>query len=356
MPTDLVRESDRPRTAIILVNWNGWRDSIACIQSCLQLQDCAFRIVLCDNASSDGSVEKILDWASGRLTVSPDPQSPVIIKQARLPASVAVLDRVSAEGGDDADGAELVIVETGSNLGFAGGNNVGLRWAMRRTFDYAWLLNNDTVVPPNSLVALIERHCDQPGIGICGSLMVEYHRPDRAQALCGAMDTSTLRARHVGAEMPLTEACTADVSALIRTNEVAYPIGASMLVHKQFLDEIGLMEEEYFLYYEEIDWVMRSQHKFDTQICKESLVYHKVGASAGSTPQGFSARSVAFLYRSRLLFAKRFAREKTGRVVIAMLWDSAKAILKGRTAKAVATYRVLSGQVDVPNMPTRTRA
>lgn len=353
MSADFISGEHKPTVAIILVNWNGWQDSIACIQSCLQLHDCAFRIVLCDNASSDGSVEKILDWASGELAISPDTRSPVKIEHARLPSSVAVLDRVAAERGDKAGGAELVIVQTGSNLGFAGGNNVGLRWAMRQAFDYAWLLNNDTVVPPNSLAALIEGHSQQPSTGICGSLMVEYYRPDRAQALCGAMDRTTLRARHVGAEMPLPEACTTDISSLIRTNEVAYPIGASMLVDQRFLHDIGLMEEEYFLYYEEIDWIMRSQNKFNAQICKESIVYHKVGASAGSTPQGLSPRSVAFLYRSRLLFAKRFAPEKTDRVVLAMLWDSAKAILRGRTAKAVATFRVLFGQVDVPNARTR---
>ena len=131
--------------AIILVNWNGWQDTIDCVRSCLALEGVEARIVVCDNASADGSVEKIAGWARGEMDVSSDPDSPVPLSRSRLPEGVAILDRAQAESGDDGEGAQLVIIRTGANLGFAGGNNVGLRWALAREASHAWLLNNDTV-------------------------------------------------------------------------------------------------------------------------------------------------------------------------------------------------------------------
>ena len=96
-----------PSLPIILVNWNGWRDSIACIRSCLALGrpegQPPVRIILCDNASSDGSVAQILAWAKGESPPPPAPASPVPLPDIR-PRDVALLDRAAAERGDDAGG------------------------------------------------------------------------------------------------------------------------------------------------------------------------------------------------------------------------------------------------------------
>ena len=340
-----------PSVAIVLVNWNGWRDSIACIRSCLALSGTGFRIILCDNDSGDGSVERILAWARSEEEAEPDPASPVAIAAPRLPHGVALLDRAAAERGDDADGAELILVRTGGNLGFAGGNNVGLRWAMAQGCDYAWLLNNDTVVPPDALSTLIATMEADRSIGVAGSLLLEYHSPDLVQACAGALDRTTFRGRHLGPGVPLADR--ERVEALIggadlRPSEILYPVGASMLVSRTFLDDVGLMEESYFLYYEESDWVLRAAPRYRVGIVPDSHVYHRHGASAGTTPEGTSARSVGFLYRSRLRIARRFAPARLPQVVLGMLIDAAKGLARGRTAKARAAASALTGRVHVP--------
>ncbi|WP_293882566.1 glycosyltransferase family 2 protein [Sphingomonas sp.] len=342
-PDDLVA-----KVAIILVNWNGWQDSVACIESCLALEPSGARIILCDNGSSDGSVEAVVAWAQGQRPVARDPASPVKIPSPRLPNAVVVLDRTAAERGDDGAGAELLVVRTGGNLGFAGGNNVGLRWAMARGFDYMWLLNNDTVVPPDALAHLVAKCRDDARVGLCGSTMVEYYRPTVLQGYAAAIDRRSFRGRHLGAGRAAADVVAAEAADPPRGGEMIYPIGASILVTAAFLAQVGLMEEAYFLYYEEADWVLRGEADFTLAFARNSIVYHKIGAAAGSTPQGLSARSVGYLYRSRLRIARRFAPAAMPRVVWGMIDEGLRGLARGRTARARAALRALTGRVAIP--------
>jgi GT2 family glycosyltransferase len=341
----------QPEVAIILVNWNGWQDSIACIETCLALTGPSFRIILCDNGSTDGSVETIAGWARGERQVERDPANPVTVTNPRLPQGVAILDRAAAEAGADGDGAELLIVRTGGNLGFAGGNNVGLRWALARDCAYAWLLNNDTVVPPDALAALIEHTAAGPKIGMCGSLLIEYYEPDLIQGFAGAIDRRNFQGRHLGRGVPVSEGGNLDTliaGANPKPSEALYPIGASILVTNDFLKTVGLMEESYFLYYEEADWVLRATPRFTTAIATASHVYHRLGASAGSTSEGSSAGSMAFLYRSRLRIARRFAPARTPLVALKIIDEALRGLARGRTSKAIAASRALTGRVAIP--------
>lgn len=343
---------DAPKqVAIILVNWNGWRDSIACIESCLALDDAVFRIIVCDNASGDGSIDRIMAWARGDEHLESDPASPVKVSEPRRPRGVALLDRESAERGEDGDGAELLVVATGANLGFAGGNNVGLRWAMARGADYGWLLNNDTVVPTDALSRLVACMEADPRVGLCGSTMIEYSRPNHLQGYAAAVDLRTFRGRHLGAGRLVAELDQAMLDDHVRVHEMLYPIGASILVSAAFISKVGLMEESYFLYYEEADWTLRGEPDFTAAVARHSVVYHKVGASAGSTPQGVSARSVGFLYRSRLRIARRLAPGRTPRVVFGILEEACRALLRGRRGRVIGAVNALTGRVAVPNRP-----
>ncbi|WP_336973141.1 glycosyltransferase family 2 protein [Sphingobium aromaticiconvertens] len=338
--------SDSTNILIILVNWNGWRDSIACIRSCLMLDQPGIRIMLCDNESGDGSVEKILDWAEGRCP-APDAMSPIPLGMRR-PDGVALLDRKQAEDGADGDGAQLLIVPTGGNLGFAGGNNIGLRWAMARGCDHAWLLNNDTVVRSDALSMLVRTmECD-PSPGICGSVILDFEYPDRIQAIAGAMQRNTLQGRHIGTGLPLASATQTSPQSLLRKGEFLYPIGASILVSRPFLEQVGLMNEAYFLYYEESDWILRSQGLFRATIAPESLVYHHMGASTGYSQDGVSARALGYLYRSRLLAARLHAPNRLPMVVARMLWEAARGLLSGQRARTSAVLNALGGRVRPP--------
>lgn len=337
---------------IILVNWKGWRDTLECLESVFRLDYPRFRVIVVDNGSGDGSLERIADWAAGRLPAGAGSPALAGLSSPPLakPLPFVVYDRAQAEAGGAADDPQLVLIQSGGNLGFAGGNNVGLRYAMRRPgFGHAWLLNNDTVVEPGALAALARRAAEAPSAGIVGSTLLFYGAPAQVQAYGGArFKPARAWASPIGLLSPRRALAPAEVAAI--EAEMAYVIGASMLVSAAFLRDVGLMEESYFLYYEEIDWARRgAAGRYTLAYAPDSVVYHKVGQSAGTE----SLMSQHFLYRSRLRFMRRHYRSKLPLTYAALLWEAAKALLKGRHNQWRAIAKVMLRPDAWPAGPAR---
>lgn len=328
---------------VVLLNWNGWGDTIECLESIFRVVSPEFRVLVCDNASSDSSLDHIKSWAEGRLSplaASGSRHGGGASHSVRKPIRFVEYDRAEAEsGGAEGECVPLVLVRNGENLGFAGGNNVGIRYALARDdFDYVWLLNNDTVVEPESLAHLVERMRETPDAGMCGSTLLYYDRPEKVQALGGGY-----YCKWIGLPWHQGRLRRADQ---IRNRDRAerwmnYIVGASMLVSKEFLRDVGLMCEDYFLYFEETDWALRAKGKFRLVYAPESVVYHKVGASIGtsSNPVNKSMTCDFYNVRNRLLFSKRFFPYALPTVYLVLLgtllsrlymrkWDRAKMILR----------------------------
>jgi len=298
------------RVCILLVNWNGWKDTVECLESVFRIDFPRYRVVVCDNGSTDGSVERIRSWADGELGLDLPESNP--LRRLSHPPVPKPIPRVeydrgrAEEGGDPGDGgARLVLIRTGGNLGFAGGNNVGLRYALARDdFEHVWLLNNDTVVEPDALTHLVRRMEEDPRVGICGSTLPFYDRPDRLWARGGATLSRWLPyARCIDLGKP--------VSGPARRKDVerrmGYVAGASMLVSRPFLRDVGLLCEEYFLYYEEPDWAARARGRYSLGYAPGSVVYHKAGAATGLVGRspGGRRRLKGYVRRSALLFTRK---------------------------------------------------
>jgi len=289
---------------IILLNWNGWKDTIECLESVFRLKADDFTVVVCDNASTDGSLDRLKDWARGELqSAASNPQlsalsSPPVLK----PISYLELTREEAESSGQIPVVPLVFIQTGANLGYAGGNNVGLRYALRdERAQLFWLLNNDTVVDPNALTAIIQYMQGHPRVGLCGSLNLSYSAHRETLAYGGGVYnrwTARTAKTEQGASRSLSRA----------PARLDFISGASMLASRSFLREIGLMEESYFLYFEEHDWAARSKGIFDLGYAGDSIIYHKEGMSIGSNRnrEMRSLLSEKYLSRNRLLFTRRF--------------------------------------------------
>jgi GT2 family glycosyltransferase len=180
-----------PPVAVLLLNWNQWGLTIECMESLLRLDYPRFTIVVCDNASTDDSVSHLRAWASGRTEVRPNVSIHPSLRHhseppAPKPVSLAEIDRATAESGRGERGAKVVLIHNGDNLGFAGGNNVGMRYiAARGDLPITWILNNDTVVAPDSLKKLVRPLADDPGVTGVGATMMEYNAPGEIQAMAG---------------------------------------------------------------------------------------------------------------------------------------------------------------------------
>jgi GT2 family glycosyltransferase len=232
-----------------------------------------------------------------------------------------------------------VLIHTGGNLGYAGGMNAGMRYAIDQgDAAYVWLLNNDTVVEPDALSELLLRVKKDPGIGICGSTLVYFNDRQKVQALGGAAYLPW-RARSVAlgafgsvGQIPHDPTET--------EQHMAYVVGAAMLVSSAFIHRVGLMDESYFLYSEEHDWAHRGRRLgFKLGWSPRSHVFHKHGATIGTSASGGSTLSLFYLYRSKALFAARFFPWLLPISLHMLVWDSAKFLLKGQVEKAWAVLR-----------------
>ena len=317
------------KVCVVLVNWNGWADTLECLESLLRGQPGGFTVVLCDNGSTDGSLQRIRDWAEGRLDVALDPANPLrplTFPPLPRPIPWAEYGRADAERGGGPGDPRLVLVDTGENLGFAGGNNVGIRYALARGgFDHLWLLNNDTVVRPDALRRLVEEAERNPDAGIIGSTLLYYDRPDTVQTLGGGTYNWWLGLpRHIGAEEPAGTPLAAEAR-----RAMTYVVGASMLVRESFVREVGLLSEEYFLYFEELDWAAR-RGKYTLGYAPESVVYHREGSSTGGKATGVKSRVADYhFYRNRVRFTRKFAPALLPAVHLSLLLPMARRARRG---------------------------
>ena len=349
-----------PFVYVVVLNWNGWRDTIECLESIFRLDYPNFRVVVCDNASSDGSPGQIARWARGEISNSHfDPASPIAMK----PGAVGPVSHIQYQDPATAlrsapDQSRLILIETGANLGFAGGNNVGLRYVQSRgDFQYVWLLNNDTVVTPSALSALVARIQQCPTAGICGSTLLYYDRPELVQAFGGsAYNTWLAREGHIGQFASAREI--PDASAV--EERMKYVVGASMLVSRRFLETVGLMDEGYFLFFEEIDWATRATAKKITlAYSPSSIVYHKEGASVGSSHAAKSQSVLAEFYatRNRVKYTRRHHKYALVTVCLALVASAVQRIFYGRWSSFVALIRgAVAGLLDTdasitPDLP-----
>jgi len=244
-----------------------------------------------------------------------------------IPGSVPhrIVDR--ADRGLPTQGADcnLTLIRSGGNLGFAGGCNVGVRLAGLENFAHFWFLNPDTVVERRALVELLRRAESQPGMGMVGSTLRYYDAPGTVQALGGArLNPRNAFAWHIGQGSPVSDV-PSDGDLVER--ELAYVVGASMLVSASFIREIGPMQEDYFLYYEEADWAARGRDRFRLGYAPRSHVFHKSGANSSKLMPLFTA---GYYYRNRLRFARRFMPDSMAAVKRNLLMEMLRHLARGR--------------------------
>ena len=256
---------------ICLVNYRRAQDTIDCLNSLADSANQDFMVCVCDNSPSiSGAIIKECG-------------------QSLLPN-------------------RFLLIERPDNPGFAAGNNSCIRAAEAAAvkFDLAWFLNNDTVVQPTCINEILEKVEASPNTtGIIGTTLLYYHDRSTVQALGGSVYKpafGTMKEIGNGLSWPH---CVDEAQI---ESQMSYVCGASMLVTSKLLSDIGLMAEDYFLFYEEIDWCTRAK-KFGYSLAyaSKAVVYHKEGASIG-TGVGTKRSLLAEYYGISIVTGKQIGR------------------------------------------------
>ena len=246
---------------VIIVNWCNFEDTIECLRSLALMDYPDFRVIVCDNNSTDSSCNKISNWIiSNNLS-------------------------------------NFSICEMGANLGFAGANNAGINIALLdEKTKYIWILNNDTEVKTNSLTELVNTYESDPQNGIAGSVLLYTHSKTTIQAIGGHYNSWLGISKHIFGRRSFDqyEIDNFDFSSM------DYVVGASMLISREFVNKVGLMDPNYFLYGEDLDWSVRAKRMNLKLTCaSKSIVYHKEG--------GTTKTSVKIPRRERNSLADKFS-------------------------------------------------
>lgn len=347
----------------MVLNWNGWLDTIECLESLLRSDYGNHQIVVCDNGSQDHSLERLTEWADGLLEVkghADDHARTWAYRPAPKPVPYLLYNsQEEAFSALPAAQTPIVFIRNGSNLGYAGGNNVGMRFAIEMLrAHYVWVLNNDTVVDRNAIRNFARAFELRPDAGVLGSRLMQYRSPETIQALGGgefkprfAVDTQVGRGRrsHEALERPL---------------ELEHVIGASMFIRSDAVRDVGLLDESYFLYREETDWcVEMRKNGWRLLYCPESVVWHKEGHSVGfksALHDYYAVRNMLYLIQKHYpehltsafaasfwrAVAPKLVRLQFGRLryVIKAYWDFLRGV-RGKTEVDPDLYILFDGSI-----------
>lgn len=269
------------KVAIVVLNWNSWPDTAACLRSLQRLHYENYKVIVVDNGSTNDSVTHLGDefrW--------------------------------------------ITLIETGKNLGFAGGCNVGIRQALGEGADFVWLLNNDTTVDSEALRFLVETAKDDPSIAAVGSAVYGMNEPRELQAWGGGHINFLLgRSRHF--------------LKPVSNHALDYITGASLLIRRRALESVGLLDEGFFFSWEDADLGMRLRRaKWKLAVAGESKIWHKETASL----HGKNAVLDTYFNRAANRFFRKYALVPQIPVYIGVALRVAKRLLAGDWERARAVW------------------
>ena len=243
-----------PKVCIIVLNWNGIKDTIECIESILCLNYTNYEVVIVDNGSTDMSVETI---------------------RGRYP--------------------ELKILESKQNLGFTGGCNLGIKYAMKKMADYIWILNNDIVIENDCLKKMIDAAENDSQIGLLSPIIFYYHQRNKMQS-CGSffnMKNGRIFADSLDSNEQNTNP----------NNFVFVLYGTALLIKRELIEKVGFFDDDFFAYFEDYDFSLRAnKNAFKNMVVSSAKIYHKDASSTGGV--GSPIRTYYFSRNPLLLYKK----------------------------------------------------
>lgn len=284
---------EEPPVSIILLNWNGWQDTIECLESIYQIDYLNYDILIMDNASKDNSIEKIEDYCEGKIQVKSTK-----FKYKNENKSIKIIKHgndlnknlINSKG-------RIILLKNHENYGFAKGNNIAIKYALKNLkSDYLLFLNNDTVVDKGFLTSMVDTAVKNEKIGFIGPKTYYYDFNGNSNVIGfagGILNKTKCQPKSIGKNEY-------DEGQYNQPKEVDYVEGSCLLVKKELIQEVGCFDPDYFTYWEEIDWCIRG-HKagYISFYNPNSKIWHKTRASE------VGSNSIYYMIRNRFLFTKK---------------------------------------------------
>ncbi|URA10866.1 glycosyltransferase [Thermospira aquatica] len=280
------------KVSILILNYNSWEDTLECLESVTRLHYPSYEIIVCDNLSSNNSMEHIKAWAEGKETpphLSPQLED-YLLPLTPKPIPYVFYTREKALQGGDKEKENttfsptlprLILIQNDRNEGFSEGNNLMMRYVLSQgTSTFLWLLNNDTVVHPLSLSEFVQKAREYPQGCMIGSKTLLYEKPDLVYTLAGGTIDSRYSTHWIDFGKSQEEATSEE------NVKPDFITGSSCFLSLKTLKRIGLLPDGYFMYYEDVDWALRAKNaQIPLLYASKSIIWHKKGIlHEASTP------------------------------------------------------------------------
>lgn len=308
------------KVTVLIINYKNWHDTIECLESVFKSNHKDLEVIVVDNSPDNTSIQKLEEWAKGALNVNQSLFPELVFPEIAKPLDCFLLSE--EEFYTSQTTTPLTIIKAKNNEGFAAANNIALKKTLQlnKTGEFVFLLNNDTVIPPETITSLIKNYKTDPSIGLVGCTLLEYNNSTKVQSVGGVYSTFFGLTKQVLAGVSLE-----DLKALESKAKIDYPAGAAMFLSTEVLRVLGLLNEEYFLYFEELDWVKKGESQYQTTYFDDCLVYHKGGVSIGSNKKSYISDKYSVI--NRINFAKNYNKKSLTTVYLGVFFAIFKRFL-----------------------------
>lgn len=286
--------NNAPKVSIVILNWNGWEDTLECLESLFLIDYPNYQIIVVDNGSQDQSIERIRDYAHGKFKVKSSfaTNSPRHCKIMEF--NLKEIDSEISKK-NFRDTGQIILIKSEENFGFAEGNNIGIRFALKYLDPgYVLLLNNDTFAEKKFLENLVDIAETDKNIGVVGPKVCYYHKPEIINSAGVLMKWPS----GIGTNLGIGDV---DNGQFNETLDFDALIGVCLLIRASLFEEVGYLDKKFFLLLEETDFCIRAKNSnFRVVFHPKSKVYHKEGFSGKLNPS-----SLYFLSRNRLFLIRK---------------------------------------------------
>lgn len=314
---------------IILVNYKNFQDTIECLESILKNNISNVQIFIIDNSEVDLPINQLIKWAKGDCLEINTKYKSIIYPLEKKPLDYCLIKEDEFLNNQIIN--KLVFVKAKKNDGFSAANNIALNYILKfgNEDSIVWLLNNDTIIRPDVISQIylkIDHLVIDKNNAIFGTPLIDYDKSELIQAIGGLYNSYTGNSKIVGANSDIK-----DYEKNLN-KPVDFPIGASMIITKKYLSKLGLLCEDYFLYFEELDWCFRAKETKGTVKILDVLgVYHKQGST---TKAKYKKRNTEFIdltfLKSKIKFAKKFNKNRLLTIYLyALIFNMGKRIFHG---------------------------
>lgn len=328
---------------VSIVTFNSASEIVSCLKSLFKNTDPNFRIVITDNSSSDNTLPTIRDWVSSGL--KEQLRANPAFSEAELTSNFLVEYTIDEDRAPKFDELGLItILKSHRNLGFAGGVNAGLSVMKEiENFSMFWVLNPDTTVSKNTVAAYRQSAQKDARFSLMSCRIAFMASPDVIQSDGGYINRWTGICSNHNYGMQRANTAVPDISV------IDYLSGSNLVASRLFIEKAGLMREDYFLYYEEVDWAFK-RGDLPMRILDETVVYHVGGATIGSGnltqyPNGFSNY---FNFRNRIRFMARFFPLRLPLALAVSMLKITQILIKAGAAPA---FGAILGSLQLPPSP-----